>query len=389
MTLICKIIKESVCRTTVIFDKLVRFDKLYWGFKVGFEKNYFTAKNKFLELVNKANFDKIIEVKIEGVDPEGNELTTVIAIKYPEAKKILIHSSGIHGVEGFAGSAVQCKLIETMDDWVTKDICVIFIHIVNPWGMAWKRRVNKNNVDLNRNFIIEGNHEGIPDNYENISPWLNKKSPPKFSDLYWVNAILLLIKYGNSKLKQCIAEGQYENKNGIFYGGKKLEKEFENILDSIGNIPQNKKFGLIIDFHTGLGKFGVDSLIVSEEGAGFKIKDLKEFFGLKIEEASTEGVSYTNRGGYPEGMMACWKNVKWAAITQEFGTFGEKGMLKTMIEENRLSQWSKLTEKELLNHPIRIKFANSFNPQNEKWRVMIIEEGTNLFKQGIKFLNSK
>ena len=356
---------------------------------MGFQKNYFSAKNKFLKLVNKANFDKIIESKIEGTDPEGNELTTVIAIKSPEAKKILIHSSGIHGVEGFAGSAVQCKLIETMDKWATKDICVIFIHIVNPWGMAWKRRVNQNNVDLNRNFIIEGNHEGVPENYENISPWLNKKSPPKFSDLYWINAILLLIKYGNSNLRQCIAEGQYENKKGIFYGGEKLEMEFENILNSFGDIPQNKKCGLIIDFHTGLGKFGVDSLIVSEEGAGFAIEELKDIFGEKIEEASTTGVSYTNRGGYPEGLMSCWKNVKWAAITQEFGTYGEKGMLKTMIEENRLSQWGKLTEKELLIHPTRIKFANSFNPKNNKWQMMIIREGVSLFEKGIKFLNSK
>ena len=163
----------------------------------------------------------------------------------------------------------------------------------------------------------------------------------------------------------------------------------QNILETLGNIPQNKKCGLIIDFHTGLGKFGVDSLIVSEKGSGFEIKELREAFGSKIEEASTTGVSYTNRGGYPEGLMTCWKNVKWAAITQEFGTYGEKGMLKIMIEENRLSQWGKLKEKELLTHPIRVKFAKSFNPNSEKWGMMVVKEGVNLFKKGIKFLNSK
>lgn len=27
------------------------------------------------------------------------------------------------------------------------------IHLINPWGTAWSRRVNEDNVDLNRNFV--------------------------------------------------------------------------------------------------------------------------------------------------------------------------------------------------------------------------------------------
>ena len=33
------------------------------------------------------------------------------------------------------------------------DYCIVFIHIINPYGMAWNRRVNEYNVDLNRNFL--------------------------------------------------------------------------------------------------------------------------------------------------------------------------------------------------------------------------------------------
>jgi hypothetical protein len=29
----------------------------------------------------------------------------------------------------------------------------VFVHVVNPYGMAWHRRWNENNVDLNRNFM--------------------------------------------------------------------------------------------------------------------------------------------------------------------------------------------------------------------------------------------
>ena len=33
------------------------------------------------------------------------------------------------------------------------DVRVVMIHALNPYGMAWVRRVNEDNVDLNRNFI--------------------------------------------------------------------------------------------------------------------------------------------------------------------------------------------------------------------------------------------
>lgn len=41
---------------------------------------------------------------------------------------------------------------------------MLFIHAVNPYGFAWRRRVNENNVELNRSFLLEGEtHEGCPE----------------------------------------------------------------------------------------------------------------------------------------------------------------------------------------------------------------------------------
>jgi hypothetical protein len=36
---------------------------------------------------------------------------------------------------------------------VGSDDAVVFVHALNPYGMAWLRRVNENNIDLNRNFM--------------------------------------------------------------------------------------------------------------------------------------------------------------------------------------------------------------------------------------------
>ena len=34
-----------------------------------------------------------------------------------------------------------------------EDVAIVLVHALNPFGFAWRRRWNENNVDLNRNFL--------------------------------------------------------------------------------------------------------------------------------------------------------------------------------------------------------------------------------------------
>ena len=82
--------------------------------------------------------------------PDNEELTIDLAVVGSlNSENLLLYSSGIHGVEGFAGSAIQLSVLDRLKDQALfSDYCVVFIHIINPYGMAWHRRVNENNVDL-------------------------------------------------------------------------------------------------------------------------------------------------------------------------------------------------------------------------------------------------
>ncbi|MFT7599488.1 MAG: hypothetical protein ACI8TP_002421 [Acidimicrobiales bacterium] len=62
--------------------------------------------------------------------------------------------SAIHGVEGYGGSALQSQLLEGLGSagW-TSPTRLVVVHALNPVGFSWVRRVNEDNVDLNRNFI--------------------------------------------------------------------------------------------------------------------------------------------------------------------------------------------------------------------------------------------
>ncbi len=87
-------------------------------------------------------------VKRRGV--EGEDLSIDIAVfgNVTDPRYVLLHSSGLHGVEGFAGSAIQLQLIsESVFEKYGNDACIVFVHCLNPYGMSYHRRWNENNVD--------------------------------------------------------------------------------------------------------------------------------------------------------------------------------------------------------------------------------------------------
>ncbi|MDX6151645.1 DUF2817 domain-containing protein [Marinococcus sp. PL1-022] len=87
--------------------------------------------------------------------PENNNTTDIIAAdaKYHSSTLIVV-TTGVHGIEGYAGSALLQLFI---DEYITQlnpnTTGIRLVHAVNPWGMKNRRRVSENNVDLNRNFI--------------------------------------------------------------------------------------------------------------------------------------------------------------------------------------------------------------------------------------------
>src|SRR5436190_7366457 len=141
-----------------------------------FARSYAEARAKFLAAARAESLAVTSEVlpQLRGV--EGEELAMDIAELGPaDAESLFVLSSATHGIEGYCGSGAQVALLH--DDAFLRAardarIAVLFIHAVNPHGFSFGRRVNEDNVDLNRNF---GNFaEPLPDNpaYAEIHPIL-------------------------------------------------------------------------------------------------------------------------------------------------------------------------------------------------------------------------
>ena len=103
-----------------------------------------------------------------------------------------------------------------------KDTGALIVHAINPYGFAWTRRVNEDNVDLNRNFV--DHDKGYPknDGYLALADAILPKTWAK-EDLESTQRVLdaYAQKNGAFALQGAITGGQYTHADGVFYGGSK------------------------------------------------------------------------------------------------------------------------------------------------------------------------
>jgi hypothetical protein len=244
--------------------------------------------------------------------------------------------------------------------------------------MAWLRRANESNVDLNRNFIAEGDYRGAPSHYALLDSFLNPKSGPGH-DFFLLRTILLVLRYGTSTLRQSIAGGQYEFSNGLFFGGKKLEEGLGKYHAFLKEKLSCCQRVIGIDLHTGLGRFGEDTLLVRREDFDFH----QRVFGARVVLSEPgQGPAYRIRGGHHELLCNAIPSAEVRFLTQEFGTFHGLRVLHALREENRLHHYGVAA----LDHPAKRRLKEMFCPRSDEWRRAVLSRGSVVFGQALRAL---
>ena len=186
-----------------------------------FSLNYAQARAKFLEAAKAAGLH-VTPYPLALPGRDGEALAVDAAWQGPrQAAKLLLLTSGVHGVEGYAGSGAQTALLREqalMEQASASGMAVRYVHALNPYGFSHIRRVTQENVDLNRNF--QDFSRTMPSNpaYCRLHPLLlPDKWPPT-----WGNraAILgLIATQGLCTLQTAVSSGQYEKPGGMSFGG--------------------------------------------------------------------------------------------------------------------------------------------------------------------------
>jgi hypothetical protein len=260
------------------------------------------------------------------------------------------------------------------------DAAILIVHVLNPYGMAWLRRVNENNVDLNRNFFGPGEKvPRPPDAYEELDKLLNPTTPPS-RDLFYLRAGRLVVRRGMRTLRQTVAGGQYFNPRGLFFGGKGLEQGPVKFQEYFAGRLASVERLLTIDIHTGLGRFGDDRLLVDAAPERIRVNQkMREVFGERVQLLDTRGVAFEVRGAQYSMYYRLLPRADVYFAAQEFGTYHALRVVAALRAENRWHHYGAGA----VDHPTKAKLRDVFNPNDSGWRRLILQRGQEVIDQGL------
>ncbi len=300
-----------------------------------------------------------------------------------KASKMLVVISGTHGVEGFCGSAAQVNWLRH-EPLASDDVALLFIHALNPFGFANLRRVNEDNVDLNRNFV---DFNKVPDNigYRQFATHLlpSRWLPDTATETGRRMADYRL-EYGQNKLDEAISAGQYHYPDGLFYGGNKPSWSHQAIQTIISDFDiAGRKRAAVIDIHSGLGPYGYGEIICDHPPQSAGVGFAKQWFGDSVTEPALGTSTSVPKYGL---MDYAWHRAltdRGCYVTLEFGTYPSWQMIPVLQEENYCWQKPVSAARKL---SVQRQLRDYFFPDKQDWKQMVLFRSVQVLTQAINGL---
>ena len=305
-----------------------------------------------------------------------------------ENKNLIVLTTGVHGMEGYIGSVMLDVFFEEIYPTLNKENTgVLVVANVNPYGMKNYRRYNENNVDLNRNFIIDWDNFDLTSNtdYPEVKEFLQPEGA--IGNALWHEAGFYLslakeaMTKGADKVSDALLTGQYEYPQGVYYGGNGdeistayLKSVFADCLDSeYENIVH-------IDVHSGYGP-RYNMVIFNSVYETMTEAETKEAFGYDYVISHDSESFYATTGDTTDFFYrlaeAEGSEKDLFSTCFEFGTIGDSFMdsilsLKYTVDENR-QHWYP-TDNETSAAVVRENYFELFYPTETQWREKTVQD---------------
>lgn len=330
---------------------------------------------------------------------DGETLYTDVAeIGNPNASKWLIIISGTHGVEGYYGSMCQTLYLQGLElDKLDADTGLLFIHLINPWGTSWLRRVNEDNVDLNRNFIDFTQALQHNDEYDNIAAVFNREAIPneqrRINEQLWHDRVAVI---GEVSLRSQITAGQHQDPEGIFFAGQFATWSNNTLRAIFANLPKSCKQAICMDLHTGAGEFGHPMLMAITDHDYPGLEAAQKLFGpwlytvhTAMGNTSDTGVSASVDGYTSQMLINAMQDKEFMQLVIECGTYGP-GMLEHPLRFEHLHY---LEGKDPGGHQepgysLKTALLEHFFPHDIEWREMAWVRTRQIFDQALRYLHN-
>ncbi|MDH3640650.1 MAG: M14 family metallopeptidase [Gammaproteobacteria bacterium] len=335
-----------------------------------FPTSYAEGRSQFVDLVSASNGTlESHEHPLPG--PADEQLfLDVGSWGDPGAATAVVLVAGTHGIEGFAGSGIMATLLgEGLHNRTPDNVKLMMIHALNPHGFAWERRVNEDNIDLNRNFVDHDSR--YPDNphYGDLAGIVTPRRWAPETPEEITTALGEFKQQHGVSATAVLSMGQYEYPDGFFYGGNAPAWSNTLLAEIAAAHLTTTEHVYDIDIHTGLGPFGHGEYIVecAPESRQYQISEAIWGDGLR---STVSGASRSPKvsGSAMSGLKAVLGD-RLAGMGLEFGTVPMTQVMEALIADRWLTYHGERNSE--LGEQIRAKMRAAFYPDSEEWQTAI------------------
>ena len=319
--------------------------------------------------------------------PQGEALFTDAAlVGRADTENVVVVTSSTHGVEGFAGSGIQVGLLrDARAPRPLPETSLLLIHTINPWGMAWLRRENEDNVDLNRNFV---DHEGgnYPENdlfEELVEHLVPKVWNDEAFEQYKAAIAALNERYGEVPVRKAMHKGQYRHPDSIHYGGSEATWSNRTLGRICTEFLGTARRGAMIDVHTGLGPYGYGELMTPSKPGEPVYDRLFDWYGEQVHSTTAGASEYAgSRGSILAGFNPPVASLEWTAVGLEYGTRERQHMRRCMLANTWLHAHGDPDSD--LGRKIKRDVKDASYPDEEEWKTKVWERGREVVEVALR-----
>ena len=350
-----------------------------------FAEDFTEARIKFLEAAVNANA-RLWQFDHPLTGPSGEALgTDIVWLGAEDARNIVVAGSATHGIEGFCGSGCQTGfLTENWKSRLEADSALVLVHANNPHGFAHQRRVNEDNIDLNRNFIDFDTETPDSPGYAELHSALVPEAWDGHSR-EMADAVIDAYKAreGLPMFQQVTSRGQYTFPNGLFFGGKGPSWSRLTIEGFAHAHLHRAERIAVVDFHTGLGPRGYGEVIGRGGPGDPQYERTVAWYGQDVKSAAVgNSASVRLSGTIDFGYRRACPYAEQTAITLEFGTLP----LEEVHEAIRADNWLYAmggAEKSPHFKSIKAQMRVAFYGEDSQWKKDIWARGQEVVEQAL------
>ena len=321
-------------------------------------------------------------------EADGLYIDTFYVPSTEKQTNLILLTTGVHGMEGYIGSVMLDVFFEEIYSQLdTQTTGVLVVANVNPYGMKYYRRYNENNVDLNRNFILDWDSfdRATNQDYPKVVNFLGPTG--KIGNAFWHEAgfygklAVEAVTTGADTISDALLGGQYEYPQGVYYGGDGDEASTKYLKDVFNQCLDGSYENIIhVDIHSGYGP-RYNMVIFNSVFETMNEAETKAAFGYDYVLSYDSDGFYATTGDTTDFFyrLAQQKQTGKTLFSTcfEFGTIGDAFFdtilsLKYTVDENQ-QHWYP-TDNATSAEIVRQNYLELYYPTETQWREKTVQD---------------